>query len=154
MNGKGGDDRSVRVFVCVGVYVEERGRLCARGRCGRILARGSVLGGEPYDTSSEERNTKRAPPPPILLSIIIISIDNSSIAKTQNGSQTELSWRANKDMGHADRVRVRPVCVMRYASNVRVLCKEQPLLATALPVLDGHKLGRIDSERGSSTTHT
>lgn len=32
-----------------------------------------------------------------------------------------------------------PMCVMRYLSNVRVLCKEQPLLATALPVLDGQK---------------
>lgn len=32
-----------------------------------------------------------------------------------------------------------PVCVMRYVSNVRVLCKEQPMLATALPVLDEQK---------------
>lgn len=39
-----------------------------------------------------------------------------------------------------------PVCVMRYVSNVRVLCKEQPMLATALPVLDEQKkLGQIDS---------
>lgn len=28
---------------------------------------------------------------------------------------------------------------MRYVSNVRVLCKEEPALATALPVLDGQK---------------
>lgn len=34
---------------------------------------------------------------------------------------------------------------MRYVSNVRVLCKEEPVLATALPVLDGQikKLGQI-----------
>lgn len=41
---------------------------------------------------------------------------------------------------------------MRYVSNVRVLCKEEPVLATALPVLDGQKkrkkkLGQIDSKR-------
>lgn len=28
---------------------------------------------------------------------------------------------------------------MRYVSNVRVLCKEEPVLATALPVLDGQE---------------
>lgn len=56
LNGKGGDDRSVRACVCACVYcvcvcervgvclqIKQEGRKggqCARGRCGRILARG------------------------------------------------------------------------------------------------------------------
>lgn len=57
LNGKGGDDQRVRVFVCAWDCTSRKGGgKCARGRSGRILARGRVYGGEgvePYDTSSE-----------------------------------------------------------------------------------------------------